>query len=411
MQLDKELNTLAEQQNQEKIKELQLMYKKVMEMISNSLNREDIALECAIKLLDPFFTEQISLKKINLFLAVLRELKVFNEGLPSFLLQWILVPTEKRVLKIEIIVKLIKEGLLITTELDQNFSELLDASNNNVHIYLSITKIVKLLTLDEKMLPASTFQRSIESILRSIKTFKEVYPKLGKYLQDFKNALSDSTDAVSQPSGARYQASPDGVYKAALEKALALFDVKESEYYNQAYSKLEEWLNITSEKEMPHFIKVLETTIFQAQEDKHTKFFAFLTDICVEHALDSVEQLRSYGKLAYTTAMDFSYVDALSKLITVILKTVINTDKKEILERILESGVLTLTKNHELHRENFNQRPFFRLFYNLIFVRLLNVKNALIINRIFKGKSIVLALKKFCSLWQFSSRLLKHCNH
>ena len=368
MQLDKELTTLAEQQNQEKIKELQVMYKRVMEMVSSSPNREDVVLECSTKLLDPLFTDQISFKKINFFLAILRELRSLNESLPSFLLQWILLPTEKRILKLEIILKLIKENFLLTGELDQGFSDLLETSSNNVHIYLSITKIVKSLTVDEKILPAVVFQKTITLILKSIKNFKDIYPKMGKYLEDFKSALNEVAESANQANGISYQPSIDNLYRTTLSRALALFDAKESAHYEQAFSKLEEWLRITSEKEMPNFIKVLETTIFQGQEDKLTKFFAFMTDICVEHALDSFERIKTHPKIAHSAAIDLSYVDAFSKLIIVILKTVINTNKNEILERILESSVLTLTKNHGVHKENFNQRPFFRLFYNLIFV-------------------------------------------
>ena len=65
--------------------------------------------------------------------------------------------------------------------------------------------------------------------------------------------------------------------------------------------------------------------------------------------------------------MDYSYTDAFSKLITIILKTLVNFNKQELLERIFDSVIIVLTKNHEYHRDKFNQRPFFKLFFNLIF--------------------------------------------
>jgi len=365
--LDRELNTLAEQPIPEKLKELQMMYKKVMELINISPNRDELVLECTIKLLDPLFNDLISINKINFLFAVLKELRILNENVPSFLLKWILLPNEKRILKVEIILKLIKDGYLLIKELDSALSNYLEASNNNVHIFLSITKIVKSLTIDEKSVPFTTFPKTIDYILRSIRVFKDMYPKMSKYLEDFRNAVTSGSENNS--SSISYQPPSDNIYKETVRAAFALFDQKEAEYYDQAFSKLGEWLQITSEKEMPNFIKVLETTIFQAQEDKLTKFFAFIMDICVDHALSSNERGNINKKLAQNNAMDFSYIDAFSKLVIVILKTVINTDKKAILERILESSLLILTKNHELHKGKFNQRPFFRFFYNLIFVR------------------------------------------
>jgi len=339
-----------------------------MEMIHNHGNYEEVPFECAVKLLEPLFNEQVSFKKINFFLAVLKELKQLNENLPTDLLQWILVPTEKRLLKAEILLKLIKDNFVNVPELDQGFLELLEASGNNVQFCLSIIKIIKALVVDEKLLATSHFQKTIDHIFNNIKIFKEAHPKVEKYIEDFKNAIYQTPNLNNQARPKLVQPQPDSIYKATLQQALGLFTENYSEYYEQANKKLEEWLMITSETEMPGFIKVVETTIFQAAGDTLIRFFAFMTDICVEHALSSANRLNAYDKSNFNPAMDFSYIDAFSKLIILLLKTVINTNKNDILEKILQSVSLTLTKNHELHRENFNQRPFFRLFYNLLFV-------------------------------------------
>ena len=378
-----------------------------MELVGTSPNRDNLVIECAIKILDPLFNDLISIKKINFFLLVLRELKNLNVSLTSFLLQWILLPTEKRILKSDIILKLIKDSFFSIKDLDQGFSSLLETANtfsndkasNVVHIYLGITKIIKSLIIDEKFLPATAFNRTIEFIFRSIKNFKETYPKMGKYLEDFKNAIAETFGSNSYNTINTIQMPTDEEYRVFVERALSLFSTKESEHYDQAFAKFVEWLKITSEKEMPSFIKILETTIFQAQQDKFTKFFAFMTDICVNHSLDSINKISAYKSITQATAMDFSYIDAYSKLIIVILKTVINTDKNQMFENILESSILTLTKNHELHRANFNQRPFFRLFFNLIFVNIF-VEDVFLIyhSRIFSVRNIISIMKRLHNL-------------
>jgi len=64
--------------------------------------------------------------------------------------------------------------------------------------------------------------------------------------------------------------------------------------------------------------------------------------------------------------MDYSYIDAFSKLIVIILRTDVNIKKNEVLERICDSILIVLTKYHE-NVEGFNQRPFFKLLLNLIY--------------------------------------------
>ena len=338
-----------------------------MELVINYGNHEEVIFECAIRILDPLFNQKIHFKKINFFFAVLQELRRLNDRLPLDILDWICVPTEKRLQQTDILLKLIKDNFIPVPHLDNKFFEALETSNNNPAVYWSITRIVKVLIFDEKLLDKTHFQKTIDAILKNIKSFKDVYPKMGKYLDDFKNALASSTSLNNQ-ARPKLSSNKDSFYLNALQKAVILFNEKESDTYDQAFNKLEEWMNIGSETEMPNFIKILDSTMFQSDETL-IKFFAFTTDICVEYALDSIRKMEPYGKLFHSQAMDFSYIDSFTKLIILILKTIINTNKNEMLEKILHSIVIILTKNHDVHRESFNQRPFFRLFFNLIFVK------------------------------------------
>jgi len=341
------------------------MHKRAMELVINYGNHEEVIFECAIRILDPLFNQKIHFKKINFFFAVLQELRRLNDRLPLDILDWICVPTEKRLQQTDILLKLIKDNFIPVPHLDNKFFEALETSNNNPAVYWSITRIVKVLIFDEKLLDKTHFQKTIDAILKNIKSFKDVYPKMGKYLDDFKNALASSTSLNNQ-ARPKLSSNKDSFYLNALQKAVILFNEKESDTYDQAFNKLEEWMNIGSETEMPNFIKILDSTMFQSDETL-IKFFAFTTDICVEYALDSIRKMEPYGKLFHSQAMDFSYIDSFTKLIILILKTIINTNKNEMLEKILHSIVIILTKNHDVHRESFNQRPFFRLFFNLIF--------------------------------------------
>lgn len=66
--------------------------------------------------------------------------------------------------------------------------------------------------------------------------------------------------------------------------------------------------------------------------------------------------------------MDFTCVDSFTKLIEIIQKTCkIEQYKKQLLNQIFDSIFITLTKYHETDMYEFNQRPFFRIFFNLIY--------------------------------------------
>ncbi len=87
------------------------------------------------------------------------------------------------------------------------------------------------------------------------------------------------------------------------------------------------------------------------------KFFVFITDLVVNNALQSED--------SGVESLDFSYIDQFSKLILTVVKY---SEKEEsVFETILAATLIVFTKNHEYHRLNFNQRPFFKLYYNLIY--------------------------------------------
>ena len=69
--------------------------------------------------------------------------------------------------------------------------------------------------------------------------------------------------------------------------------------------------------------------------------------------------------------MDFTYIDALSKLITILLRTIMNANSCDFLEEILDGVVIILTRSHNQINE-FCPRPFFRIFFNLIYVSAIN---------------------------------------
>ena len=76
------------------------------------------------------------------------------------------------------------------------------------------------------------------------------------------------------------------------------------------------------------------------------KHFVCLTDIAVTYCLKSVSKPEENQKNLNLKEMDFVTIDALSKLITILLRTIQNAKIVELFDKILESMLIVFTKNH-----------------------------------------------------------------
>jgi len=291
-QLDKELDYLAETQNQEKIKELQIVHKKVMDLVIQQGHTDEVIFQCTVKVLDPLFNQQISFKKINFFLAVLGELKRLNDGITTDILDWILESHDKRLMKTDIILKLIKESFINPQELDAKFKTLLEENPGAGNVFINLIKIIKALVVDEKLLESKFFTESLASIIKLIPQYKEQYPQISKQLEEFRTIFSTASPLASQTKP-KANIPQDKMFKQILETSLKFFDAQFTDDFNQAYALLQEWLKLNTENESSNFIKVLETNIFTS-DNSVVKFFTYLTDISVQYALDSANKMAPY---------------------------------------------------------------------------------------------------------------------
>jgi len=91
---------------------------------------------------------------------------------------------------------------------------------------------------------------------------------------------------------------------------------------------------------------------------------ACVTKYCVKKAILSVVDKGKKFGILYSLEMDFTYIDALSKLITILLRAIMN-GSSEYLEKVLE-GVLWILIMQQRKINEFSPRPYFRFFINLI---------------------------------------------
>ena len=99
--------------------------------------------------------------------------------------------------------------------------------------------------------------------------------------------LEDLTKFSSQiKSVKKIQAELD--LQNSLDAVQSIFGQIDSNFYELAIRKFDDWLSLTTESQISTYIKNLETTVLLKGDENLQKFFAFVTDICVNHALDSL---------------------------------------------------------------------------------------------------------------------------
>ena len=263
-----------------------------MDLVIQQGHTDEVIFQCTVKVLDPLFNQQISFKKINFFLAVLGELKRLNDGITTDILDWILESHDKRLMKTDIILKLIKESFINPQELDAKFKTLLEENPGAGNVFINLIKIIKALVVDEKLLESKFFTESLASIIRLIPQYKEQYPQISKQLEEFRTIFSTASPLASQTKP-KANIPQDKMFKQILETSLKFFDAQFTDDFNQAYALLQEWLKLNTENESSNFIKVLETNIFTS-DNSVVKFFTYLTDISVQYALDSANKMAPY---------------------------------------------------------------------------------------------------------------------
>lgn len=268
--------------------------------------------------------------------------------------------------KAEVFFRLIKENFVNIAELDNKFSETLEPNALNSTIFISIFRMVRFLIMEEKLLEPTFFAKTNAILLKHINTYKDNNPKSAKVLEEFKMFLTSTNPLNNQTKPKAINSLNDPFYKTTLSQAFSYFVEGQSEAYEQAGVRLDELLLIESEQDMISFITFLEQNVNIGSEG-FIKLLAFMIDIAVSDSTVCQDKSQFHNNLNASPSLDYSKIDALSRFFIMILRTVINIPKGELFERILQSILLIMTKNHDLQREKFNQRPFFRLFYNLVY--------------------------------------------
>ncbi|GAB5366833.1 hypothetical protein AAMO2058_001177600 [Amorphochlora amoebiformis] len=232
-------------------------------------------------------------------------------------------------------------------------------------IDLSIT-LVRELVVKEQVLPAESFRGIIEVLLRLPKAVSGPFDRSIQMLFEGLASL--------RPENSQGHHDPKHETKSELQRfkvhdlPAPLEDPEQQGLRQRVCYLLDDWLTICLEGKVSDKMYAQYLTILRQQEllqtTKRTNlFFRLVTELCIEAAYNPKSQSQS---LSYTT------IDALAKLVVFLVKFLDNANKIALLSSFLQVAAHVLIRDHDSKKEfkgmnEFNQKPYLRLFTNLLY--------------------------------------------
>ncbi|QSL65151.1 hypothetical protein MERGE_002456 [Pneumocystis wakefieldiae] len=306
---------------------------KLLKQICNSTSqlkasvKDDIIFVCAQRVLQLLFKGSESTLMIET-LSVL--LKKFSEQSPKTSKDveiWLLYSNDKRKLDANVMAALIKVGLVTLSELDIQLSKQIMKQNTAV-IEFTVSLIKKILL----SVPTYNFQAEFSNCFDAFEILSrrgEVPHSVTELLQILHISNMEKTKTNILPS----------VNGTSIQEQLAYI--------------FAEWIRLSThpasnEKTYIAFILQLQREKIITDEQLSYTFFRVAIDLSINNLVKQLENYRSSNNLNYLP------VDSLAKLIVLLIKYY--SDEKDI-----------FANYHENFGKNFYQKPFYKLFANMLY--------------------------------------------
>lgn len=350
-----------------------------------------------------------SLLHIDVHLAILKSVASIAPKLVNELTAWLLGTDDDQKFKLDLLVGMCKHRLLYMHEVDMYFSKLLHllmvrnqvfvvgvqgGNNNNrtrrIHPKLEfVINFVRRVICKAQAVHAHELSRLCERIGNMAQSYANHPSDLQTILshllrdvnmaamqmererEDRKRLMSSSVPGDGEPND------------RDVEFVLQMSRVNDASNNSANSTKpiiglFQGWMSIclqgnASDKTYAKYLSMLQQQRVLNSPESSIRFFRVVTRLCVEDAFKQPQKgpQMQRGRLSYTA------IDALAKLVVFLVKFLDPTGtnnpqnknpatKIRILSLFLNSVAWSLLKEYELKREHFNQKPYLRLFTNLL---------------------------------------------
>ncbi|CAG8523976.1 14374_t:CDS:10, partial [Acaulospora morrowiae] len=321
--------------------EIRFLVKEIPILATQSFNRDETALHFSQKVMQLLYKNDSNLSR-EVYVTLLEKLCETSYKVTKEVTAWLIYADDERKFIVPVVVALIKANLINAGDQDAQLAKLIE--NGRPVVIDFTTKLIREIVLkDPPYATRNDFVNSLDALTRLTQRGKAPEAVI-QLLEDLR--LRTSRDSLSKD-----------VENMGLRDQLALF--------------FAEWVKVyqhptLNEKTYANFIMQLQQQGVLKGEEISSMFFRVCTEMSVDHYLKQ--------KLAHATpTISYQAIDAFSKLIVLLVKyhsdpegVNNNVAKINYLTKILSIIVLVLAQAHEQRRQQFNQKPFFRLFSSLL---------------------------------------------
>jgi len=350
---------------------------KIPNLITNSINPNEVALAIAQKIFKRMYEKVEYDLQIDTHIAILEHLRDVCKKVVKELTNWIIYSEADRKFHRSITIGLISSRLLKATDFDVHLAKKMDGGRNKQAVDFAILVLQKcMVEPKEPTVTASEFFNTLEVLTKIAQRGMGAPEGLMDLIMQAKNVTKASAEKLRSP---RKLARSKDSSETTTTAPSGMFEIRDPTY-EQARQLWEEWKLACSqpnqsEKVIAAFLAQLQHSILLREDQGIAQsFLRVCVILAIEQCLSSAVAAPQSQAPGVAASGQFSYrpVDAFSKMVAFLYKLSpegppsTNGTKLNLLNKVLDTMVRVLIKNHDTKRTKFNQRPFYRLFASLL---------------------------------------------
>ncbi|KAL9690797.1 hypothetical protein QQ045_011207 [Rhodiola kirilowii] len=354
--------------NDAKEADIQGVIAEVPEILRRCVSRDEAALDMAQMALKGMYENALSSLPISSHLTILAAISDLCKLVSKELTSWVIYSDENHKFNKDVIVGLIRLGLLNLAEYNLHLAKLIDAGRNKPATEFSIA-LLQTLLLEE-----SSVTSELPNLLDALAQIAN-RPGSPESLQQLIEIVRNPSTISAAKEDAAKQSTDDKASVASREEYTNVepLEPEPEGFRDQVSSLFVEWWRIcempgTNDVACSRYVLQLQQNGLLKGDDVSDRFFRILTEISVSHCVSS-EGIMSGSTLSTQQSQPISFfaIDIYAKLVSSILQYCVaeqGSSKLFLLSKVLAVTVRCIHKDEDEKKTSFNPRPYFRLFIN-----------------------------------------------
>lgn len=363
---------------------------------------------------------------MHAYVACLEIVRDGTPRLPSELTTWLAYSTLERRFNIELVVLLMRVGLLAMPELDAHLVTLMDGGRNEIAVEFAAGIVQRAVV--SRLVPATDLRSTLDTLAKVARGSPAKFGRIRQLLEAVRNAIAIGPvrspykdPAAEGGAGGAASASDSATARPSggpVSRTMPLVSPKEPDppgARERVLFLLDQWMRVCADvssgasmERYATYLNMLRQNAVLATAQAADRFFRITTELCIEAALASVAALPAREEAASAagagdssaggaagggeggpdsdldalpggarahTKMTYTAVDAMSKLVVLLIKyTEPAQAKVAMLNKVLTVVARVLLRDAARHSPDatargepgFDQRPHYRLLLDLL---------------------------------------------